>query len=95
MWPGGVKNRAALTGLERYLAVLAARGTNSVIHLPALVPIAVAITAPLSPGSTTLRTPLGLIGEASAGEQLLLVSAEDETPATLHTLERLVDIVHG
>jgi len=89
-------DRAALTGLERHLALLATRSTNRVVQLPApVVAVAIAITAPLSPSSTALRTPLGLIGEAPAGEQLLLVRTEDKTPTALHTLERLVDVVHG
>jgi len=59
-------HRSPLSGLERYLTLTATRGAYSVKHLPR--PIVAVATTLLLPGFSALKTSLGLISKAPAGE---------------------------
>jgi len=82
-----------LSGLKRYFAVFAARGADGRMH-PS-VPFAIAAGALLFSGCSAVRTTLGLIDEASAGEELLLGCAKGEIRAAIRATENSILVVHG
>ena len=86
---------SAVPGLKRYLCLFAARGACGWEHLPLcplpLIPHAVAACiATLFPlGCPARRAALRIIGETSAGEQLLLAGAKREAGIAIGALNRL------
>lgn len=86
---------SAVPGLKGYLCFFAARGACGWEHLPLcplpLIPHAIAagIATLFSLGCPARRAALRIIGEASAGEQLLLADAKREAGIAIGALNRL------
>ncbi len=91
---------SSVSGLERYLGVFPASGADSRMHF-SLPLITVAIAAPIRTtallllGCSAIETTLGLVREALASEELLLVSAKGEACAAVYALNGLVFVGHG
>jgi hypothetical protein len=88
-------DRSILARLERHFGVSATCGTHCRIHLPAGTKASVATTtAFLFSCRAATWTTLGLVGEAFAGEELLLTGSERETVPTIGALELFVGETH-
>jgi len=81
-------DRTIAAWLERYFSVDAALGADDRVHFPP-GPETVTVTAGTVgfPCLATRRTPLGVVREAFAGKELLLVSGEGEGGAAVEALE--------
>jgi hypothetical protein len=83
--------------LKRDFGLLAALGTGGGIHLAgASIAVAAAIISELlgSPGRTARGTPLGFIGEAFGGKELLLFGCKGESFATIGTGKGFLCVRH-
>ena len=87
--------RSTRAGFKRYLGVFAALGTRCGEHLAPWTITRAAIATLGLFGLATRWAALGLIGIAFGLEKLLVLSAEGETLATLHAVQRLVLEAHG
>jgi hypothetical protein len=84
--------RSIFAGLKGDFGVFAALSAYNREHSP-LGPVAIAEALCL-PGLPARWAPLGVVGVAFGGEELLLLSAECEIGPTISTLDCLVGVTH-